>query len=168
MLRKPATTLQLKAGMRAFVSIPRRDHADMVTAALVAKGVVVLGASSLQTNVLVVDDPSRLQKPERWIAALTGALVCSAPAVFSQVGPFLKYSVAVRKPTRLYLTPEFRAKHALVTALLTEACNLPGSAWKMIAVRQGRVLVLGGPNGKTAKQFLRAITCIIRTESRSK
>ena len=119
--------------------------------------------------MLVVDDPAKLDKKQLWIAALTGLLVCSAQCIReSTVGPFLKYQSATSLRKRnLHLTLEFKNKHKMVTQVLQDACQLDGGKWKMSDTSTGKnTLRLGGQRGRSAKQFLKDITHIVRAKSR--
>ena len=129
---------------------------------------------SVRTQMLVVDNPTELTKRQQWISALSGVLVCSAEALRSlerndRVGAFLKYKhSSVEDKRKLHITQEFAVKHGMITRLLQEACQLPGSRWKTSVDLVPRCVVLGGPAGKTAKKFLKSFMRIIRTNSRAR
>lgn len=159
--------LSLKAGTVACIKVS--EFADDLAHTLRNKGCILSDQLTLNTQLLVVDDPAQLDKLQKWTAALTGILVCSADAVQScdngnNVGPFLRFKASISSKKKLCLTPEFQTKHARISALLQAACQLPKSRWKIHAAG----IVLGGQNGKTASDFLQSITCIVRAESRAR
>ena len=165
-LKQKPMRLQLKAGMVACISVAE-PVASAVRRALEPHGLII-GDLSLKTQLLVARDVPRLDKSQQWIAALTGALVCCPEAVISEIGPFLKYKAAIQQPMKLHLTNEFQTKHVLIASLLTDACQLPRSSWKLCAASAKNVKVLGGQHGKKSNDFLETITRIIRSESRQR
>ena len=167
--RSEQSKLLLKAGTVVCISVS--EHAMDLARTCRSKGCLLSDQLSLRTQLLVVDDPAKLNKMHKWIAVLAGILVCSPDAVLSCdnekcIGPFLQFKAAVASKKRLYLTQEFKTKHVRISALLQEACQLQSSRWKISAGGVAGCIVLGGDSGKTATDFLFSISCIIRAESR--
>jgi hypothetical protein len=52
-------------------------------------------------------------------------------------GAFLQYTAAVQKKKEVYITPEFRHRHAEITRLVESAPTFPFSRWKIIATEAG-------------------------------
>jgi hypothetical protein len=162
--------LELKAGTVACISVS--ESAEDLARVFRSRGCLLVDQLSLKTQLLVVGDPAGLDKWQQWIVSLSGALVCSPEAVLcldsgNGRGPFLKFKAAIACKRRLHLTPEFQAKRARISSLLQEACQLSSGCWKLSADVKG-CTVLGGDRGKTARSFLKSITCVLRAESRSR
>ena len=109
--RRKHVKLHLQAGTRACMCVD--DETARRT--LLAKRLTIDNDLSVQTQVMVVRYPAKLDKQQSWIAALTGAVVCSIESVFKEAGPFLKYTAAIETKKHIFLTPEFQAKHTLIT-----------------------------------------------------
>jgi hypothetical protein len=164
--------LRIKAGNVVCISVP--EFADDLARVLLSKGCNLVDQLSLETQVLVVSDPASLEKSQKWIAALSGVLVCSAEAVLSVdsdngIGPWLQFSPAIERKRKLHLTEEFWAKNGMISNLLRDACQLPGSHWTISAAAGVKgCTVLGGEGGKSAKTFLKSITNVCRALSRAR
>lgn len=161
--------LNLKAGMAACISAP--DDGGLLVAMLTSKGLRLEDELSVNTQVLIVADPSNLTKQQKWTAALVGLLVCSPASVLGDSGPFLKYKPAVYAGQRLHLTDAFKAKHVGLTKLLKDACGLQRSTLKLARNDSGKkVVVLGGnrPKSRKASKYLKSIMKIVRHESRAR
>ena len=165
-------SLSIRAGTTVCVMTSAGN--DDLSQILRLHGATLEEEMSLTTQMLVVDSPTDLTKIQKWVSALSGVLVCSAEALRSlgqgrSVGSFLKYKDSIAESKhRLHITQEFSNKHGAITRLLREACQLPKCRWKISDVVGPRCVVLGGPAGRTASEFLKSITCIIRTKSRAR
>ena len=162
---KPGTVTCLKAS----------TNIDELSKSLRLHLALLEGEPSVNTQLLVVDNPVELAKLHKWTAALNGMMVASAQSVLAlhrgqHVGAFIKYRMAVAHNTCvLYITPQFQHKHGQITELLRQACQLNGSRWRISNAKLSKCKVLGGEQGGiSAKQFLKSITCIIRSESRAR
>ena len=156
-----AKTLTLKAGSRAFSATDDQN----VHARLLSRGCVV-GDLGLNTQIIIVQDPTSLNKQQLWIAVLTGALVCSVESVLGLTGPFLQYEAAIEKPRKIHMTPEFQTKHRTIAGLIRDACQIPTSEWKLYNHSGNKRTSLGGDQGLKASKFLKSICKISRKESR--
>ena len=162
--RHKTAQLKLQAGMRAFMCV----DSEQARNTLLEKRLTITDELSVYTEVMVVRDPAKLDKQQLWIAVLTGALVCSIEAVVNEkTGPFLKYTAAILTRKRLFLTPEFKAKHSLISNLIGDASQLPSSDWKLCNINARKHVILGGNGGHSAKEFLKSITKVDRCMSRS-
>jgi hypothetical protein len=160
-----ANALQLKAGSQVWME----TDDDAVQRAVLSKGCRIASELSVHIHVLVVADPTQLSKQQRWIAVLTGALVCSVESVCAATGPFIRYAAAIATRKRLFMSQDFQGKRSTITALIKEASNLHNSEWRVCqnAPHDGAKCVkLGGHHGMKAKSFLKSITKIRRKESR--
>ena len=167
--RRTTAKLTLKAGTVVCISVS--ESVEDLTRVLRSRGCLLADQLSLKTQLLVVGDPACLDKSQKWIAALSGVLVCSAEAVLSLdncIGPFVKFRAATASNRKLHLSQDFQAKHVWISNLLREACQLPSSCWRMSAAACKGCVVLGGEHGKTARNFLKSITCVLRAESRAR
>lgn len=164
--RRKTAQLKLQAGTRVCMMCADNEK---VRHTLLGRRLTIDDELSVRTEVMVVHDPAKLNKQQLWIAVLTGALVCSIEAVLNErTGPFLKYSAAIQTQKRLVLTPDFKAKHSLISNLIQEASQLPSSEWKLCNGNHRKFVTLGGNLGKSATEFLTSITKVDRCMSRLK
>lgn len=164
--QKPAT-LTIKPASKAFIDDV--EARDIIASVLHSKRVLLSDDPAVNIHLLVVKNPTNLSKRLQWIAALSGALVCSAEAVLhldAQLGCFLKFERAIEKKKKIHITDNFEGKHRMIATLLREACQMPDSQWKISVDPQPKCVMLGGPAGLNSKALLRNITRINKKESR--
>ena len=161
--------LSLKVGTVACINVT--SGRDDVEQQLRSNGISIEEDLSLKVQMLVVDDPTRLTKTQKWVVALKGVLVCSSEAILTSnlpkgTGAFLKFKAAIADKRIVQFSPEFLTKHAAIAKLIQDACCLPNSGWRLQGAAARRT-VLGGETGKRATKFLKSITNVIRSESRA-
>jgi hypothetical protein len=119
------------AGKTAWVGGDGGADAAAVGQELVRRG-LVLTNDRMQADVYVVESPQSPGERVTWCAALKGAVVLSFKQVRLGKGVFLQYTAAVPKKKEVYITPDFKHRHAEITRLVEAAPTWPFSRWKII------------------------------------
>ena len=86
----------------------------------------------LHADVYVVESPKRPGERVTWCAALKGAVVLSFKQVCSGTGAFLQCKAAVQKKKEVYISPDFRHRHAEITRVVQAATTRPFTRWKIV------------------------------------
>jgi hypothetical protein len=119
------------AGKTAWVGGDGGPDAAAVRRELVRRG-LLLTNDRLLADVYVVESPKRPGERVTWCAALKGAVVLSFKQVCSGTGAFLQCKAAVQKKKEVYISPDFRHRHAEITRVVQAATTWPFTRWKIV------------------------------------
>ena len=119
-------------GLRCFVA-PGISGVDMGPS--MSKHGLVPEEHRVDADLFVVLNPSDPGQRIRWVAALKGARVAHPRYVISggRRGACVKYHAAVETKRSLWISEDFRAKHATLADIVDACCA--GSKWKLLVSR---------------------------------